>query len=72
MKAYLNVSETNKFQKMREAVVEWFAFEVEEFRAGREHQTGKDLDELVLPGQTQNESKFSQRSWVCHTESKLS
>ena len=49
----LEVSEANKFQKMRDAVVKWFAFEIEEFRAGRRHQTGKDLDGLVLPGQTQ-------------------
>ena len=54
----LEVSETNKFQKMRDAIVKWFAFEIEEFRAGRMHQTGKDLDELVLPGQTQMNPTF--------------
>ena len=56
----LELPEANRLQKMREAVVEWFAFEVEEFRAGREHQTGKDLDEdeLVLPGHTQMNPNF--------------
>ena len=54
----LEVSETNKFQKMQDAIVKWFAFEIEEFRAGRMHQTGKDLDELVLPGQTQMNPTF--------------
>ena len=56
----LEVPEANRLQKMRDAVVEWFAFEVEEFRAGREHQTGKDLDEdeLVLPGHTQMNPNF--------------
>lgn len=56
----LEVPEVNKLQKMRDAVVEWFAFEVEEFRAGREHQTGKDLDEdeLILPGHTQMNPTF--------------
>ena len=52
--------EAKKFQEMRDAVVEWFAFEVAEFRAGRQHQTGKDLDKdkLVLPGQTQMNTRF--------------
>ena len=56
----LEHSEAEKFQEMRDAVVEWFAFEVAEFRAGRQHQTGKDLDEdeLVLPGQTQMNIEF--------------
>ena len=54
----LEVSEANKLQRMRDAVVKWFAFEIEEFRAGRKHQTGKDLDELVLPGQIQMNPTF--------------
>ncbi len=56
----LETSEANKLRKMRDAVVEWFAFEVEEFRAGREHKTGKDLDEdeLVLPGHTRMNATF--------------
>ena len=56
----LETPEASRLQKMRDAVVEWFAFEVEEFRAGREHQTGKDLDEdeLILPGHTQMNVRF--------------
>ena len=50
--------EVTDFEDMRDSIVEWFAFEVEEFKAGRQHQTGKDLNELVLPGETQVDPAF--------------
>ena len=54
----LETPEASRLQKMRDAIVEWFAFEVKEFRAGRGHQTGKDLDTLVPPGHTQMDTTF--------------
>ncbi len=54
----LEPSEANKLQQMRDEIVEWFAFEYEEFSAGRQHRTGKDLDELVPPGDTQINTTF--------------
>lgn len=48
----LEPSEANELRKMREAVVEWFAFEVEVFSRGGQAHVGKELDSLVPEGQT--------------------
>ena len=48
----LEHSETEEFQEMRDAIVEWFAFEVEVFSRGEQTHVGKDLDCLVPKGQT--------------------
>lgn len=48
----LEPSEVDEFQKMREAIVEWFAFEVEIFSRGEQAHVGKELDWLIPKGQT--------------------
>ena len=54
----LETAEVDQFKNIREAVVEWFAFEVEEFLDGRQHQTGKDLKDLVPMGETNIKADF--------------
>ena len=46
-------SEPNDFQQLINAIIPWFAFEVSEHLAGREHQVDKHPNELVPEGTNQ-------------------
>ena len=43
------------------AIIEWFAFEVEEFLAGRVPEVDRSCDEIVPPGTTEIDEAFSAR-----------
>ena len=54
----LDPEETQEHQQMLEAIVEWFAFEVEEHLAGRPYEVKTHCNQVVPLGQTQMDEDF--------------
>ncbi len=50
--------ELQEHQQLRDAIVEWFAFEVEEYLAERDYKVSNHCNEVVPPGQTQIDACF--------------
>lgn len=48
----LDKDEHHDFKKVLESVIEWFAFEVEQYRAGKEHQVDFHINQVVKLGET--------------------
>ncbi len=54
----LNADEINEHQQLLDSIIEWFAFEVEEYLAGREAQVDKHCNEIVPIGETEMDQGF--------------
>ena len=54
----LDTEEAQEYQQLLDAIVEWFAFEVEEYLAGRFFEVHKHCRHVVPLGQTQVDEKF--------------
>ena len=54
----LDPEEAQEHQQMLEAIVEWFAFEVEEHLAGRPYEVKTHCNQVVPLGQTQMDEDF--------------
>ena len=54
----LDPEETQEHQQILEAIVEWFAFEVEEHLAGRPYEVKTHCNQVVPLGQTQMDEDF--------------
>ena len=50
--------ELQEHQQLRDAIVEWFAFEVEEYLAGRNYKVSNHCNEVVPLGQTKIDAYF--------------
>ena len=61
LESLMDPHETNEHKKVLDTVVEWFAFEVDEFLAGREYKFDRHCNEVILPGQTEMDVGFCQR-----------
>lgn len=57
----LDTEEAQEHQKLLEAVVEWFAFEVEEHLAGRPDEVNTHCNQIVPLGHTQMDEDFRKR-----------
>ena len=54
----LNVDEVDEHRQVLEAIIEWFAFEVEEHLAGREARVATHCNQVVRPGKTEMDQDF--------------
>ena len=54
----LDAEEAQEHQRLLNAIVEWFAFEVEEFLAGRDYKVSVHCDRVVPRGQPQMAENF--------------
>ena len=54
----LDTEETKEHHQLLEAIVEWFAFEVEEYLAGRPYEVKNHCDQIVPRGQTTMDAEF--------------
>lgn len=57
----LDPNEVDEHQQVLYAIIVWFAFEVEEFLAGRAPEVNRSCDEIVPPGKTDIDQDFSKR-----------
>ena len=52
-----------------DSIIEWFAFEVEEYLAGRDAEVARHCNQVVPPGQTERDPGFCTRhGFRCHPE----
>lgn len=61
LESLMNPHEANEHGKVLGAIIEWFAFEVEEFLEGRSPEFDHHCDEVVHRGQTKMDNGFRQR-----------
>lgn len=54
----LAIEELQEHQQLRDAIVEWFAFEVEEYLAGRKYKVSYHCNDVVKPDQMQMDEAF--------------
>ena len=54
----LAAEEMQEHQQLRDAIVEWFAFEVEECLAGRDYKVSSHCNDVVPPSQTRIDEIF--------------
>ena len=54
----LEANEAGEHQQVLDSIIEWFAFEVEEYLAGREAQVDKHCNEIVPIGKTEMNHSF--------------
>ena len=54
----LDTNEAQEYHQLLDAIVEWFAFEVEEYLAGRDYKVSHHCNEVVPLGQTQMDETF--------------
>ena len=54
----LDKDERHDFNKVLDSLIKWFAFEVEEYRAGKEHQVDFHINQIVKWGETAMNSHF--------------
>ena len=57
----LNADEVDEHRQVLDSIVEWFAFEVEEYLAGREPRVGTHCNEIVPLGRTEMDQDFCTR-----------
>ena len=67
----LDAHEVDEHQQVLYAIIEWFAFEVEEFLAGRVAEVDRSCDEIVPPGETKMDEGFSTRRGFRAPDSEL-
>ncbi len=56
----LDANETKDHQQVLDSIIEWFAFEVEEYLGGREAQVATHCNRVVPPGKTEIDHDFRQ------------
>ena len=56
----LAAEEATEHQQVLDSIIEWFAFEVEEYLAGREAQVATHCNRVVPPGKTEIDQGFRQ------------
>lgn len=61
LESLLDTDEVYEHQQVRDIIIEWFAFEVEEYLAGREAQVDRHCNEIVPLGQTEMDQDFCTR-----------
>ncbi len=61
LEGLLDEHEVDEHRQALYAIIEWFAFEVEEFLAGRVPEVNRSCDEIVPPGTTEIDGGFSAR-----------
>ena len=61
LESLMDPHETSEHAQVLDIIVEWFAFEVEEFLAGRAPEFEHHCDEVVFRGQTEMDDGFRQR-----------
>ena len=61
LEGLLDVHEVDIHQNVLYIIIEWFAFEVEEYLAGRMPEVDRSCDEIVPPGETAMDEDFSIR-----------
>ena len=54
----LDTDEVDEHQQVRDIIIEWFAFEVEEHLAGREARVATHCNQVVRPGETEMDQDF--------------
>ena len=57
----LDTDEVDEHQQVRDIIIEWFAFEVEEHLAGREARVATHPNRVVPPGETEMDQGFRTR-----------
>ena len=60
----LAVEESQEHQQLRDAIVEWFAFEVDEYLAGREYRVSNHCNDVVPLGQTRIDECFQKKRGI--------
>ena len=60
----LAAEEMQEHQQLRDAIVEWFAFEVEECLAGRDYKVSNHCNDVVPPGQTRIDECFRKKRGI--------
>ena len=58
LESLLDTDEAKEHQQVLDSIIEWFAFEVEEYLAGREAQVDKHCNEIVPIGETEMDQDF--------------
>ena len=71
LESLMDPHEVDEHGKVLDTIVEWFAFEVEEFLAGRTPEFKHHCNEVVPKGQTKMDDSFRQRRGFCPPNSKL-
>lgn len=61
----LNQDERCQYKQILETLIEWFAFEVEEFSCGRYAKVNRKLKDIVAKGQTQMNDDFRECRGFC-------
>ena len=65
----LDPDEAVEHQQVLDSTIEWFAFEVEEYLAGRDAEVARHCNQVVPPGQTERDPGFCTRhGFRCHPE----
>ena len=57
----LDPDEAVEHQQVLDSIIEWFAFEVEEYLAGRDAEVARHCNQVVPPGQTERDPGFCTR-----------
>lgn len=71
LESLMNSHEANEHGKVLNTIVEWFAFEVEEFLEGRSPEFDHHCDEVVPRNQTEMDNGFCQRRGFRQPNSEL-
>ena len=67
----MDPQEAAEHKQLLNTIIEWFAFEVEEFLAGRDHEFDHHCNEIVHLGQTVMDNGFRQRRGFRYPNSEL-
>ncbi len=67
----MDPQEATEHRQLLDTIVDWFAFEVEEFLAGRTPEFNHHCNEVVPQGQTEIDDGFRQRRGFCLPNSEL-
>ncbi len=71
LESLMDPHEADEHRKVLNTIVEWFAFEVEEFLAGRDYEFDHHCNEIVHLGQTVMDNGFRQRRGFRQPNSEL-
>ena len=71
LESLMDPHEADEHRQVLNTIVEWFAFEVEEFLAGREYKFDHHCNEIVHLGQTVMDDSFRQRRGFRQPNSEL-
>ncbi len=67
----LNPDEAKEHQQVLDSIIEWFAFEVEEYLAGRDAEVARHCNQVVPSGQTKRDPVFCTRRGFRFPNAKL-